>query len=252
MPLGATWTGRLGVYTPWSRSGVVGGIVGARICDSEDATSCTHDVSLDKPCALCAETAEQSAAGDAVKLCPHDIPVNMPCLICDGATEDPDNIIPDHEPVENEHLLYPHDDELKSIKGGKSYPAKVLHSIWSDPDQDQVAEDAALDEMQREDSGDDTKPVIYTPVIYIISNSDPSHPQIMGTFNHDNGSYEIMPALSTTTEHFDDIIENDGLIPIFGEEAFDILMTPVDEGTTVGDHLVVRNTLLNVDFIISY
>jgi hypothetical protein len=86
--------------------------------------------------------------------------------------------------------------------------------------------------------------------IHIIRNDEVSGRQVVGAYNHDDGSYEIVKALSTTSEHFDDILENDALYSLIGEEAFDILMSaePTDETRLIA----VRNNVINLDFVIRY
>jgi hypothetical protein len=90
--------------------------------------------------------------------------------------------------------------------------------------------------------------------IYIIPNDQVSERMITGTYDHNDGSFEIDRSLSVgDAKTFDDIIENDALFSLLGEEPFDILM----ESTEPADIdklniIVVRNNVINLDFVIRY
>lgn len=105
-----------------------------------------------------------------------------------------------------------------------------------------------------EDEDPDDEPVVDTLAgIYIINPEDVTDRQVVCTYNHDDGSAEVAKMLSVESESFDDIIENDILYTLLADEAYDIIMNsdPLPEGADKR-LICVRNTIINLDFVISY
>jgi hypothetical protein len=89
--------------------------------------------------------------------------------------------------------------------------------------------------------------------IFIIPSDQVSDRIVVGEYNHDNGSVVISTSMSTASDDFDDVIENDALYSIVNEEAYDTLMNadPLEPGQGARI-LAVRNNVINLDFVITY
>lgn len=215
-------------------SGGAGDVVGARVVDRPDATKCTHNVSLTLPCDLCAEiSVEDLMAEGFVAMCSHGNPIDEDCPECDGEV-----------PVEDSHhVSAPWDIPDASIPTGPGGQPMDEEDILTE----EKREAAALEAMAVEDA----ESVFKLPSI--IPDNKVTQPTIMGRFNPEDGSFEINPKMSIKHPDLDEILENDALYPLFGEEAFDILMDSIKEPTPETLRMIsIRNEVLHVDFVVQF
>jgi hypothetical protein len=211
-------------------------IVGTRVCDEPGASRCTHDVPLNKPCLFCDEVTEQDAAAEHfIPNCAHGNPITVDCSACDAET------LPDDVSIDEAHLVahpWDSDSSIPTTPGGQ--PADEEDFIT----EDQI-EAATLEAMAIADAN----PEMPT----IIPDNKVTQPTIIGKFDRDTGAYEIVKSMSISHPDLDEVIENDALYALIGDEAFDQIMESLHhDAPEVLRTLAVRNTVLAVDFVIQY
>jgi hypothetical protein len=90
--------------------------------------------------------------------------------------------------------------------------------------------------------------------IFIIDNSEVSGRMVVGTYSHEDGSFEVNKSMSVgDAGQFDDVIDNEQLYSLIDEKAYGILMEAdeLDDKDEVRI-LSVRNNILNLDFVVRY